>query len=94
LRRISVTPWADVDIAADAMGNRYVLSAKSNPAYVSQAVFDPQPVIEETKRILLACKRNNTPCEFVLKDISTVNRNVNHLSEWVKTVSQTVDRYW
>lgn len=94
LRRISVTPWADVDVAADAMGNRYVLSAKSNPAYVSQAVFDPQPVIEETKKILLACKRNNTPCEFILKDISTVNRNVNHLSEWVKTVSQTVDRYW
>jgi len=94
LRRISITPWADADVAADAMGDRYVLSAKSNPAYVSQPVFDPQPVIEETKKILLACRRNNTPCEFVLKDISTVCKNVTHLSDWVKTVTQTIDRYW
>ena len=94
LRRISITPWADADVAADAMGDRYVLSAKSNPAYVSQPVFDPQPVIEETKKILLACKRNNTPCEFILKDISTINRNQNHLTQWVKTVSDTIDRYW
>ena len=94
LRRISITPWADADVAADAMGDKYVLSAKSNPAYVSQPVFDPQPVIEETKKILLACKRNNTPCEFILKDISTINRNQNHLTQWVKTVSDTIDRYW
>ncbi|OQB54328.1 MAG: hypothetical protein BWX97_00005 [Firmicutes bacterium ADurb.Bin146] len=94
LRRISITPWADADVAADAMGDKYVLSAKSNPAYVSQPVFDPQPVIEETKKILLGCKRNNTPCEFILKDISTINRNQNHLTQWVKTVSDTIDRYW
>ena len=94
LRRISITPWADADIAADAMKDKYVLSAKSNPAYVSQPIFDPEPVIEETKKILLACKRNNTPCEFILKDISTINKNVTHLTKWVKTVSQTIDRYW
>jgi len=94
LRRISITPWADPDIAADAMGSRYVLSAKSNPAYVSQPVFDPAPVVEETKRILLACRRNNTPCEFILKDISTVSKDVNTLTKWVKTVEDTIDRYW
>lgn len=94
LRRISITPWADADIAADAMGSDYVLSAKSNPAFVSQPIYDPAPVIAETKKILLACKRNNTPCEFVLKDISTINRDVGNLTKWVNTVSDTVERYW
>ncbi|MDD4543434.1 MAG: hypothetical protein PHY13_06670 [Clostridia bacterium] len=94
LRRISITPWADVDIAADAMGKDYVLSAKPNPAYVSQSVFDPLPVKDEIRKILLACKKNNTPCEFVIKDISTVSRDVSHLTNWVKTVSEAIDRYW
>lgn len=94
LRRISITPWADADIAADAMGDKYVLSAKPNPAFVSQPVYDPVPVKEEIKKILLACRRNNTPCEFVIKDISTINKDVRNLTKWVKTVYETIETYW
>ncbi len=94
LRRISITPWADPDIAADAIGKDYVLSAKSNPAFVAGHTFDPEPVRAETERILKACLRNATPCEFVLKDISTVSGNPDNLIEWSKTVNGVIDEYF
>ncbi len=94
LRRISITPWADVNIASEAMGRDYVLSAKSNPAFVSQTNFDKKPVIEETKKIIEACKKNNTPFEFILKDISTIANKRDNLTKWVETVNQTITNYW
>lgn len=94
LRRISITPWADANVAADAMGSSYVLSAKPNPAFVASKTFDPDPVTKEITTVLEACKRNNTPCEFVIKDISTVSNNSNNLTRWVETVNAAIDRYF
>ena len=94
LRRISITPWADVDTAAERIGSDYVLSYKSNPAYAAGPVFEPGPVEAETKRVLDACRRNGTPCEFILKDISSVSNNPAILTQWVETVNRTIDRYF
>ncbi|NLB36430.1 MAG: hypothetical protein GX824_03900, partial [Clostridiales bacterium] len=41
-----------------------------------------------------ACIKYGCPCEFVLKDISTVNYNPENLIVWAKTVSQTLDEYY
>lgn len=91
LRRISITPWADVDVAADRIAGRYVLSYKSNPAYVAGTSFDPEPVRQETRRVLAACQRSGTPCEFILKDISTVRQDASRLTQWVDTVNGVID---
>jgi hypothetical protein len=93
LRRISITPWADPDIAADQMGSDYVFSCKPNPAFVAGVSFDPEPVREEVRRVMNACRRNNTPCEFVLKDISSVAGDVSRLTQWVQTVNEVIDEF-
>ena len=93
LRRISITPWADPDIAADQMGGDYVLSCKPNPAFVAGKTFDPEPVRQEIRRVMNACRRNGTPCEFILKDISTVSSNPDNLTQWVQTVSEVIDEF-
>ena len=94
LRRISITPWADPDAAADNIGRDYVLSYKPNPAFVSRGVLDEEAARKEIRRVILACNRDNTPFEFVLKDISTVNGRSEVLSEWVDMVNSEIDRYW
>jgi len=94
LRRISITPWADVDTAADQIGGDYVLSYKCNPAYVAAGVLAEEPARAEVERVLKACSRNHTPCEFILKDISTVSGRAEVLGEWVKLVNETIDRFW
>lgn len=94
LRRISITPWADVDEAAEKIGKDFVLSYKPNPAFVAGKTFDPAPVEKEITRVLEACRRNSTPCEFVLKDISTIANRWENLMEWNKTVNTVIDRYF
>lgn len=93
LRKISITAWADVNRAADEIGSDYVLSYKPNPAYVA-ARFDPETVRNEITGVLEACRRNNTPCEFVLKDISTIGGNVQNLTQWVETANAAIDRFF
>ena len=94
LRRISVTPWADPDVAADNIGQDYVLSYKCNPAFVGRGVLDEEPARREVRRVISACSRNHTPFEFILKDISTVGGRSEVLAEWVDMVNEEIDRFW
>ncbi|MBR6763106.1 MAG: hypothetical protein IKM13_05075 [Clostridia bacterium] len=94
LRRISITAWADVDIAAEKIGSNYILSYKPNPAFVALPDFDPAPVEAEIRHVLEACKRNGTPCEFILKDISTTASNYTNLTKWVETANRVIDEYF
>ncbi len=94
LRRVSITPWANVDEAAEKMGKDFIMSYKPNPAFVSGKTFEPEQVEKEITHVLEACKRNSTPCEFVLKDISTIANRWENLMEWNKTVNKVIDRYF
>ncbi len=90
LRKISVTPWADVNVAAEAIGRGYVLSAKPNPAAVAVDRLDPAAVRRELGTILDACRRNGCPCDIVLKDISTCNGRPENLFEWERIAMEMV----
>ena len=94
LRKVSITPWANPERAAEAMGRGLVMAAKTNPALVSSSTFNPKPVEDEITGYLDACKRHGTPCEFVLKDISTIANNPDTLTQRVRTVEAVVDRYF
>ncbi len=93
LRKVSITPWADPERAAAAMGPDLVMAAKPNPAFVSSARFNPKPVEDEIAGYLDAAKRHGTPVEFVLKDISTIANNPENLTQWADTVMGVIDRY-
>lgn len=94
LRRISVTPWADLDSSAEQIGRDYVLSFKANPAFVAGKTFDPAPVEAEITHLCEVCLRYGCPFEIVLKDISTVSNNWHNLEQWEKTVNKVVDRFF
>lgn len=93
LRKISITPWADKNIAAENIGSDYVFSLKPNPAFVA-GTFDPEPVKREITEAVEACLRNKTPLEIILKDISTIGGNVNNLTLWAKAVNEVLDIYY
>lgn len=94
LRKISVTPWADPEVAARNIGSDYVFAAKPNPAFVNSPTFNPEPVEQEIRRYLDACKKYGTTCEFALKDISTIANNPNNLTRWCDTVKNVIDQYY
>ncbi len=94
LRKVSITPWADAEVAARNIGSDYVLAAKPNPAFVNSPTFNPEPVEQEIRRVLDACKKYGTTCEFVLKDISTIANNPNNLTRWCDTVKNVINEYY
>lgn len=93
LRKISITPWADVNIAAQAINTKYVLSSKPNPAAVSERMLDKENLKKEIQSILNACKINNCNCDIVLKDISTCHKRPENIFEWEKIVMELVKNY-
>ncbi len=90
LRKISITPWANVRNAAEQMGGRYVLARKPNPAAVAVATLDEDALRADILETLSACRDNGTPCDFVLKDISSCGYNPNTLVRWERVVMETV----
>jgi len=90
LRKISITPWADVRAAAEGINTKYVLSSKPNPATVSESILDKDNLRKEIKAILSACKEHGCSCDIVLKDISTCHRRPENIFEWEKTVMELI----
>jgi len=94
LRKISITPWADAQRAAENIGRDYVMAAKPNPAFVAMPKFNPEPVKQEIERYCEACRTHGTTLEFVLKDISTIANNPSNLTQWADTVKNVIDKYY
>ena len=92
LRKVSITPWADVDVAAEAIGSRYVMANKPNPAAVS-VKLDEDALRREIGRTLAAVKRNGCSCDIVLKDISSAGNDLNNLVRWERIVMEMVEDF-
>ena len=90
VRKISISPWADFDASAEKIAGDYVFSGKAHPVYLSTGELNEENVKNQVLQMMDACKRNNTPCEIILKDISTVAGKSEVLSQWEKLVMRTV----
>jgi len=93
LRKIGVSPWANVRSSAEQIGGNYVFARKPNPAAVA-IMLNPEVVEKETIETIEACQENKCPYELVLKDISTVGGKPENLINWANTVMATIDRYY
>lgn len=92
LRKISITPWADINVAAEAIGKKYVVANKPNPSAVSLKL-DEDALRKEIGNILNACKRNGCSMDIVLKDISSAGHDVNNLIRWEQIVMEMVRNF-
>jgi len=93
VRKLSITPWADVRKSAERIGSDYVLSRKPNPASVSVPKLDEEALRADILETLTVCRENNTPCEFILKDISSTGHNPENLTRWEQVVMETVRNF-
>jgi hypothetical protein len=94
LRKITVTPWADVRACAEQMGPSYVAAMKPNPALLAGRL-DRAMVVQEIVEAVEAFQASGTPFEIVLKDLSTAgDAGRENLSNWAQTVASTLDRYY
>ncbi len=93
LRKVGVSPWADVEKSAEMLGGDYVYSRKPNPAHVAHNT-DPDLIRREITETVKACQKYGCPVDFTLKDISTVSYRPENLMVWAETVSDVLDEYY
>lgn len=89
LRKISISPWADLDTAADEIGQDYVLSYKPNPAIFAEDTWDVDSVRKDLYAKL--SKIRNCRVEIILKDISTLRYQPKRLWDWTKIAKDVAE---
>jgi hypothetical protein len=90
VRKISMSPWVDLEKGAERIGGDFVFSRKPNPAFLAWDNWSPEEVERNLRETLDACNRHGCPVEFILKDISTVRYQPQRLWEWVDIAMKVV----
>lgn len=88
LRRIAVTPTADIKRCAEQIGGDYVVSWRPNPTDMVCAAFDERRIRRIIREGLAACRSNNCIVDISLKDVETVQGEPARLARWVQIVRE------
>ena len=88
LRRIAVSPMADVAKCAAQIGQDYVLSYRPSPTEMVGYGFDPEKVRTLLNRDLDAC--GDCHVDITLKDVETVQHDPDRVRRWVDVTREVI----
>jgi len=91
LRKISMSPWIDVDEAVENVGDQYVFSLKPSPAVFAEDDWNPERARRELRETLE--KARGCVVEVIMKDISTVRYEPQRLWEWAGIAMEVTDEF-
>ena len=91
LRRIAVTPSADVRRSAEQIGADYVCSWRPNPAECACCGFDGERVRKLVREARDAFDGNGCHFDVCLKDVETVENEPERLREFVRIVREVTE---
>ncbi len=92
LRRIAISPFADMRKCAEQIGPDYVLSYRPSPVDMVGYDFDPDRIRAILTRDLAASKGCHV--DITLKDVETVNGDPTRVPRWVKLTREVIDEVW
>jgi hypothetical protein len=90
LRRVSVSPWADVETCRELLGKNYIASVKPSPSALAVSNMDEAVVKAELAKIVKATKDCVT--EIIMKDNHTLGGNPRNASRWVELAREAVGK--
>jgi hypothetical protein len=82
VRKVSMSPWVDLERGAEGLGRDFVFSRKPSPAFLAWDDWDPEAVERDLRATYDACARHGCPLELILKDVSTVRYEPQRLWQW------------
>ncbi|NOY82779.1 MAG: hypothetical protein GXP31_17410 [Kiritimatiellaeota bacterium] len=91
LRRVSMSPWVDLDRAAAAVGRDYVLTHKPNPTVVSMEGWHPDLARAQLREAFE--KTRDNVVEVNLQDLHTVRNEPHRLTEWAAMAMELAEEY-
>ena len=91
LRRVSCSPWADVEKMAEYLEDKYILSMKPNPAAISTPQIDEQAIREGLRRSLEITK--GCIVEVIMKDNHTIGKRPENVVRWCRIAKEEAEKY-
>jgi len=92
LRRIGVSPFADVAKCAEQIGKDYIFSYRPSPADMVSYGFDPDRIRRILKHDLEAAKHCHV--DITLKDVETVQNDPERIRNWVAVARRVIDEVY
>jgi hypothetical protein len=92
LRRIGISPFADVAKCAEQIGKDYIFSYRPSPADMVSYGFDPDRIRRILKHDLEASKHCHV--DITLKDVETVQGDPDRMRNWVALARQIIDEVY
>ncbi len=89
LRKISVSPWANIEKMASETNGRYVLSIKPSPACFAEDLWQPGRVRDNLLRLFEITR--GLPVEFIFKDISTCRNDVTRITQCCDIMREIIE---
>ena len=89
LRRVSVSPWADVKAMADFLENKYIYSRKPSPADVSISNPDWNKIRKELRDFIKTTK--NCRVEIIMKENHTIANNPENVINWCRIAKEEAE---
>ena len=91
IRRISISPWANVEKSAEELKDQYVYSWKPNPAIVAGERWDPDHV----RRVIGEFLEKTRGCvvEMVMKDTHTCRNEPHRMWEWTQIARELAEDF-
>ena len=90
LRRVSVSPWADLEAMVGNLEDRYIFSMKPNPADLAAPHFDASRIRADVRRALEITR--GCRVEVIMKDNHTIGGDPERVIRWVQIVREEAER--
>lgn len=92
LRRIAVSPFANVASCAEQIGADYVTSYRPSPSDMVSYGWDSERARKILQRDLEACR--DCHMDIVLKDVETVQHDPDRVRKWVDITREVIENVW
>lgn len=91
LRRVSCSPWADIDLMANYLGDKYIYSMKPSPTTLALPDFDQ----ERERKYLRESFKTMQDChvECIMKDNHTLGGSAANAINWCRIAKEEARKY-
>jgi hypothetical protein len=89
MRRVSISPFADVDASARLLRDRAIFSWKPQPAHLA-GMFEPDAIRAYVRHTLRVCRENGCVLEMILKDTHTCQHHPERFDQWTRIAREEI----
>ncbi len=91
LRRVSCSPWADIEKMGEYLEDKYIFSMKPNPASLAVPIIEKESIRKELRRAFEITK--GCVVEVIMKDNHTIGKRPENVVDWCKIAKEEAERY-